>query len=505
MDIGLPYTALIESLEIRVQQGLFTAWACAHQNGIVSAFYADEAAPEDWYLDQKVAHSDHENVGSKEGKPGVQSTVQYWLPAFDLASLTKPLLANAWLRLTLGADPVLWCQSPLASLIEPRNLEGTLLKSWCEAHPRLTLAHVLNHTSGLRAWTWFGRALWESTERTSEKNQTRLMRRTHDLKNDSAGEFAQKAQCELTTFLLRESLTASQSNEPSTLYSDLNYYLLARVIENISIVQFRGWNGVISELNELWKTQFWHASLDPERSQSAIPFFPYLHSQVVAHIYEQRKLFQHVGEFGAVHDTNANILATEFRASSHSSPIVSSHAGFFGNIFDLIKTIPFLIETQADFASLSVPENQNKQRFHWGLDTPSNHHSSAGLNQWASSQKKSIFGHLGFTGTSLWMADDGQFHILLTNRTAQRRMIGSSRVPRVLIFHKDSNTEPLCWISRSGSQANSLWQPIHWTDAYALCFEHNRASTRYWDRTALRKPPDLLEVRRTTGQLLWTH
>ena len=495
MDLGLPYTPLIESLESQVAQGTFTAWSCAHSGGALAAFYADEAEPPEWLLDQSSELHPH------------QTKMHTWFPAFDLASLTKPLLANAWLRMHLGADPEIWFRSPLASLIEPRSPEGELLLKWCQKNPWLTLAHLLNHTSGLKSWTWFGRALWQEVAKKNGQT-TRAVSRSGDIQSDTSGEAAQQARMDLTAFILNLPVQKS-AGESATVYSDLNYYLLARVMENLSMQKYRGWSGIIDDLNEHWKTNFWHASIDPERSSRAIPYFPYAHSQVVAHVYESRKLINHAGEFGAVHDTNANILATAFRSSATTAPLVSSHAGLFGNIFDTVKTVPFFIQSQSEFEAHRLPESIRSRRFSWGLDTPSDNTSTAGLKHWPPPSERTFFGHLGYTGTSLWMADDGQFHALLTNRTACRRVIGSSNVPRILIFQKDSESIPECWIKLSPSKINgplnAPWQTIHWKDAYSLCFEQSRMITRYWDRMVLRKPPDLANVRRATGQLLWTH
>ncbi|MEN9826408.1 MAG: hypothetical protein RI953_2153 [Pseudomonadota bacterium] len=491
MDMGLPYTPLIESLEEQVGQGLFTAWSCAHRNGAISAFYADEAYPRDWLLDQNSQLHPH------------QKSFRNWMPAFDLASLTKPLLANAWLRHKLGPDALLWTGSPLASLIEPRSDEGKELKSWAEKHSWLTLSHLLNHTSGLKAWTWFGRALWHFISH-GPSGHARSINRTPDLQNDGDGLFARAAQKDLTTHILNIPLQKPES-ESATIYSDLNYYLLARVIENLAVTRFPGWKGIIEELNGIWNSEFWHASLDPERSQQAIPFFPYIHSQVVAHLYENRKLNNHAGEFGAAHDTNANILATEFRSACAAFPVVSSHAGMFGSILDVAKVAEFFITSQIEFSELLTPNNVGSSRFSWGLDTPSNELSTAGLNLWPLAKNRNIFGHLGYTGTSLWMADDGQYQALLTNRTACRTVIGAASVPRILVFQNNSEEEPRCWVRRTDKKSATQWQSIGWQDAFALTFEHSKGMTRYWDRNKIRKPPDLANVRRSTGRYLWSH
>lgn len=490
--MALPHPSLIDSLELEVERGTFTSWACANREGNWCALYADEACPPDWLLD-------HDSTG------GVSLPKRPWFPAFDLASLTKPLLANLWLRLALNADPLVFAGTPLASLIEPRSEEGRELKSWAEQRPALTLGHLLSHRSGLPAWCWFGRALWNFSER---EGKSRTTGRIGDLTRDEDGALARAAQLTLT-----RSILAQAPREPSehTIYSDLNYYLLARVIENLGLGSFRGWAHCIDTLNQKLKTEFWHASLDPERSASAIPFFPYLNSQVVAHIYEHRKLDNHAGFFGSVHDTNANILASEFKSAHRVAPLVSSHAGLFGSVLDVRSAIGELHISQQQMLSGSQRFSSQSGRFSWGLDTPSSSNSTAGIKSWPPARENMFFGHLGYSGTSMWFADDGQFHVLLTNRTAQRSTIGTQSVPRLLFFLADSAETPECWIStshpRSASVAieNQHWQPISWQEACTLCFEHFRLATRYWNRNILRSPPDLSIIRRGTGQNLWSH
>jgi CubicO group peptidase (beta-lactamase class C family) len=408
--------------------------------------------------------------------------------------------------MSLGTDPLPWTGTELASLLEPKNEEGVALKDWAQKRPWLTLSHLLNHTSGIAPWCWFGRMLWQFQDGPQGR---RSSGRVGDLVQDKDGEKARIAQMQLTRYILEQSPLQQQPSQ--TIYSDLNYYLLARVIENLAMSPFRGWQDCIDELNKKWSSDFWHASLDPERSSSAVPFFPYLNSQVVAHIYESRKLENHAGEFGSVHDTNANILASEFKAAHRVNPLVSSHAGIFGSIRDLANAIPFFIESQLELDQHKKTFAGQSDRFSWGLDTPTSAASTAGLKDWPLVNGRSVFGHLGFTGTSMWMADDGQFHVLLTNRTAHRRTLGAQTAPRILFFQESSATAPEAWLrfpqGKNGQKESkaSSWQSIPARDAYTLCFEQFRLNTRYWDRNTLRTPPDLAHLRRTAGRSLWAH
>lgn len=499
--MALPYNSLIESLEEEVKNGTFTAWAFANQEGVCCAFYADEASPPEWLIDGPSAPA-NTTFDAHASDQGVA-----WFPSFDLASLSKPLLANALLRLAFHSAPQkMMAGTALAELIQPKSDVGNLLLSWAQQCPSLTLADLLNHTSGLPPWCWFGRMLWDFEKNASGKTSSGRKRSGN---RDAMGSLAPRALEELTRHILN--FTPAESSK-ETKYSDLNYFLLARVIENLADLNFSGWDQCLSTLNSTWGSHFWHASLEPERSTTAIPFFPYLHSQVVAHIYESRKLDHHAGDFGSVHDTNANILASEFKESCGSFPLVSSHAGVFGNILDVRKAIPFFLETQEKLRPYSASLHQQSTRFQWGFDTPSGALSAAGLNHWPMQKEQAIFGHLGYTGTSFWMADDGQFHILLTNRTAARRTIGTQAAPRILMCKSETASTPECRIKHVSPDRGSTppdskdpWQTLDTADAYALCLEQSRLRTRYWDRHFLRAPPDLSKVRRTTGQHLWSH
>jgi hypothetical protein len=488
----LPHNTLIESLENEVKNGTFTSWAFANRTGRWCSIFADEACPPDHLLDKAGAHA------------GEKSSHNQWFPAFDLASLTKPLLTNLWLRLSLGTDPILYADTPLSALLEERTAEGRLLKNWAMERPWVTLSHVLNHKTGLPAWCWFGRMLWEFPDETAAK---KAARRSAGSASDDSGETARRAQLQLTRHIL--SMGANNSN-PEALYSDLNYFLMARICENIALTQFKSWQDCLDVINTACSSSFWHASLDPERSMTAVPFYPYVHSQVTAHIYENRKLENHAGQFGSVHDTNANILAHEFRASRTAAPMVSGHAGLFGSVADVAAAAKVIIETQSELNNHPTKLKCSDERFVWGMDTPSQSDSTAGLNLWPLSQNASVFGHLGYTGTSLWLSSSHEFHVFLTNRTAQRNTRGALTTPRILFFHEESTGNTSCWLRNTAAENTRVntvegnWKSISCADAYALCFEHSRLVTRYWDRNTLRMLPNLNQLRRELGKSLWT-
>ena len=91
---------------------------------------------------------------------------------------------------------------------------------------------------------------------------------------------------------------------------------------------------------------------------------------------------------GDVHDPNAFNIKEKL-----------SHAGLFATSNGLLKTINSIFKKQA-FCDLLLSSKKSKpsQRFHFGWDTPANEGSLAGEGF-----STDTFGHLGFTGTSVWV------------------------------------------------------------------------------------------------------
>jgi CubicO group peptidase (beta-lactamase class C family) len=123
--------------------------------------------------------------------------------------------------------------------------------------------------------------------------------------------------------------------------------------------------------------------------------------------------FRHRIIQGEVHDENCSVLGG-----------VSGHAGSFSNVRDLLRFAACILagganakgrqlfqpETVALFASRQSPPPNASRALGW--DTPSGESSSG---RYFSPRS---FGHLGYTGTSLWIDRDcGLAIALLTNRT----------------------------------------------------------------------------------------
>ena len=120
---------------------------------------------------------------------------------------------------------------------------------------------------------------------------------------------------------------------------------------------------------------------------------------------------------GVVHDENAFIMGG-----------VSGHAGLFSNAHDIARYAQMILNQglyngKRIFSNRSVSKFTKRQNipigsdFALGWDTPSNKGSTAGdfFSQYS-------YGHLGFTGTSLWIDSEQKIIIvLLTNRVYPSR------------------------------------------------------------------------------------
>lgn len=106
---------------------------------------------------------------------------------------------------------------------------------------------------------------------------------------------------------------------------------------------------------------------------------------------------------GHVHDPNALNLGT-----------FCTHAGLFGTIQGLCKTL-LNYQKQTDFINkVKIDLASHKNRFSFGWDRVENFENPlAGLGC-----GPSTFGHLGFTGTSIWIDPDRNLgQVILTNAT----------------------------------------------------------------------------------------
>jgi CubicO group peptidase (beta-lactamase class C family) len=197
----------------------------------------------------------------------------------------------------------------------------------------------------------------------------------------------------------REAILAAALNVPlehppmqHAEYSDLGFILLGDLLQRISAESLDTWCA-----RELFHPLNLHLAFLPQAStQQAVP--PTVYDLDYRHCLVQ----------GEVNDENASAMGG-----------VAGHAGLFGDALSVVRFAECLLnggsplfqpETVALFTACQCQPAGTSRALGW--DTPS-HPSQSGTHFSPRS-----FGHLGYTGTSLWCDPDRHLAVaLLTNRT----------------------------------------------------------------------------------------
>jgi CubicO group peptidase (beta-lactamase class C family) len=299
---------------------------------------------------------------------------------FDLSSLTKPLATSLAVML-LVRDGVLRLDDRVSRFFHNFGVYG-------KTH--VTFRHLLTHSSGLAAWRPYYKKIQQIEQRGEKVNF---------LGSTAAKEFVYQEVC-------RERPESPPG--VAAVYSDLGFMLLGAAVEVISGKTLdRFCRDRIFKPLELRATSF--IDLSMVRARRIEPL-----TELIA--ATERCPWRREVLCGAVHDDNAYAMGG-----------VAGHAGLFGSARDIDR---MLVELRACWRGQGsfLPEkivremwtvDQTVPDSTWtlGWDTPSPTRSMAGVRF----SKKTV-GHLGFTGTSLWLDLERDRHIvLLTNRVHPRR------------------------------------------------------------------------------------
>jgi CubicO group peptidase (beta-lactamase class C family) len=295
---------------------------------------------------------------------------------FDLASLTKPI-ATTTAILWLVHDGAIGLDDPVSKFLptfSERDKDG------------VTLRHLLTHASGLKPWRAFHDVLLDKERKTGERL----------IGTPAAREF-------VIDRVLRSGLV----HEPgaAAVYGDLDFITLGAVVEAVS---HQGLDDFCRErifeplgLSETFFVPLGEAGGLPDtlrRRVAATENCPWRERVV----------------WGEVHDPNAFAMAG-----------VAGHAGLFASADDVMKFAQVVLDVwhgRSDALPRDLlrtfTERQNLPKgSDWALgwDTPSAGRSSSGQHFGAHS-----IGHLGFTGTSVWIDLEREaIVVMLTNRVHQ--------------------------------------------------------------------------------------
>ncbi len=287
---------------------------------------------------------------------------------FDVASLTKPMVTAA-VAMALVSEGWL-------------NLAWPLGYFFAGFPPGATVADLLCHRAGCANHVMFYHQLWSARFKASGSD----------------------ARCTVVELAHRTAL-AYPPRQQNT-YSDLGYIMMGALLERLT-------GAPLDALFARWVAaplQLQHARYIDLRAAQQLPV-----KAVATEVCERRGLV--VGE---VHDENC-----------HAAGGVLGHAGLFATVDDVGRFAQAILRALAapDGTRVGAWRSNVVQQFFappagssWALgwDTPS---TTPGISHAGDAwTRHGGFGHLGFTGTSLWLDVPRQAYVaLLNNRVHPRR------------------------------------------------------------------------------------
>ena len=298
---------------------------------------------------------------------------------FDLSSLTKPL-ATTIAVMMLARDGKMRLDDRVTRFFHNFGVHG---KGY------VTFRQTLAHCSGLAAW----RPFYQKIAEVEKGGKVNFMA------SRGAKEFVYEE-------IHREKPEAAPGSR--AIYSDLNFMLLGEMVEQVSGVALnRFCRDKIFRPLELRATDFIDISLVRTRRLEPVPE---MFAPTSVCVLRKRLL---VGE---VDDENAFAMGG-----------VAGHAGLFAPVREVDRIAHELIRCYAgrsDFVPQKIlrefwSRDKAVQDSTWALgwDSPSSEFSSSGRHF-----TPAAVGHLGFTGTSIWIEPSREIAIsLLTNRVHPRR------------------------------------------------------------------------------------
>jgi CubicO group peptidase (beta-lactamase class C family) len=298
-------------------------------------------------------------VGDRRLEPSRQPLE--WSTVFDLASLTKPLVTTT-LAARLVERGLLDWTTPVRSILDaPESWEG------------IALWHLLSHTAGFAAWSPF----WQELQSRfgPELSNASLRRRAEVMRTE----------------VLRQVPECAPGKR--TLYSDISFLALGFIIEQVMGMR----------LDHAWNELGFGASFRPVHRASSLRQ-PADDACAATEVSDWRGGVMQ----GEVHDENCWSMGG-----------VAGHAGLFGSAEQVIEIVDAIFSGRlfsdaiADVVFARVTPSSGDPRS-IGWDIPAGESSSAGS---ILASRRGVVGHLGFTGTSLWVdRQSGWAFLLLTNR-----------------------------------------------------------------------------------------
>jgi CubicO group peptidase (beta-lactamase class C family) len=293
---------------------------------------------------------------------------------FDLASLTKPI-ATATAVLWLVHDGLVALDDPVAKFLPAFGERGK---------EKVSVRHLLTHSAGLKPWRAYHEVLLEKERKTGERL----------LGTPAAREF-----------VIDRTLRAAPVHEPgeAAVYGDLDFIVLGALVEAVT-------QQPLDEFcaKRIFEPLGMRETFFVRLEEGAPGLAEALRRRVAA---TENCPWRGRVLWGEVHDPNASAMGG-----------VAGHAGLFATADDVMTFAQAWLDAwlgrSEALPSALVREWSRRQDLPdgsgWALgwDTPTPGASSSGRHFSPSS-----VGHLGFTGTSLWIDPESEaIVVLLTNR-----------------------------------------------------------------------------------------
>jgi len=308
---------------------------------------------------------------------------------FDLASLTKVIVTSTLLvelAVLEGADSLeIWSKNSLLRDSIP-ELQATTLSE-------LSVWDLWHHRSGLDANIEFypARPFFHKLEDRAE------------------------AQSELLISIIQNH--PNQLQKDRTIYSDVGFLLLGVFLERKHS----------KNLDVIWDDWCQRNPIPNSGKDKRFPFF-HVNHQVPAYQNSELMETEAKSKAGVVNDDKAYYLGG-----------VAPHAGLFGSVDQVSYWVDCILNLRQKTKLYSQWLTQSsRERFAFGWDTPSGEKDSHA----GESAPMSVRGHLGYTGTSVWInPSEGSYSILLTNRVHPK----ASELNKVSIKHLRSRFYQALW------------------------------------------------------------
>lgn len=320
----------------------------------------------------------HDGVyGTTDGVHPVKPSTVY-----DLASITKIASSTLALMLLEQAGQI-DVNSPLSRYLP--ELTGKPIGD------RL-IRDVLSHRAGLKSWIpFYLEALKDSTAFSSHPSESHSA-------FVSNGCYMKPA---WRDSIWKRIIESPVDPVPTHRYSDLGYYALQRIIENMSLQSL---DEFVSQ--KVYEPAAWSSlTFNPLNKFDALDIAP---TQV-------DDLFRNGTVRGTVHDPGAAMLGG-----------VGGHAGLFGNAYDLARLM-YMFRLGGTYAGHDWLDSEQVRTWTHRVDPQAKYRKASGFDRpdaepnegpTCNEASENSFGHSGFTGTLAWADPDADvIFVFLSNRT----------------------------------------------------------------------------------------